>query len=133
MSSPEEKQRKADAQHLKLLWVFHYVMAGYALLGIGFLILHHFMFTTMFADPEAWGNAKQPAPPQSFIEIFRVFYYVMGFLMIAHLLLNLVSAWCIQHRKFWPLSLFVAAVNCISFPIGTTLGVSLSSSFCGSP
>ena len=37
--------RKTDADHLKLLAVFHYVVAGFAVLGIGFLILHYTMMS----------------------------------------------------------------------------------------
>ena len=33
-------QRKIDTDHLRLLAVFHFVIAGLAIVGIGFLVLH---------------------------------------------------------------------------------------------
>jgi hypothetical protein len=47
-------QRKVDADHLKILSIFHFVGAGLAFLGILFLLAHYAMFHFMFANPKFW-------------------------------------------------------------------------------
>jgi hypothetical protein len=47
-------QRKVDSDHLRLLAVFHFVIAGLAVFGLGFLVLHYVMMEVFMADPEMW-------------------------------------------------------------------------------
>src|SRR5687767_3497393 len=47
-----------DAEHIKLLTIFHYVTGGLALIGIGFLVLHFYMMKAVFDNPQMWENAK---------------------------------------------------------------------------
>jgi hypothetical protein len=116
-------QRKIDADHLKLVGVFHLVLAGLTLLGLGFLFLHWFFLHTLFTNPELMKGAKDGPPPAQFFAIFKWFYLFFGGCIVTAGLLNAVSGWCILKRRARIYSLVVAGLNCAIIPIGTTLGV----------
>jgi|SRR5450759_1614685 len=54
--------QQKDDDHLKLLAIFHFVVAGLALLGIAFLVLHYLIMSTVFANPELWKSQKNLPP-----------------------------------------------------------------------
>jgi hypothetical protein len=112
-------QRKIDAQHLKLLTVFHYVLAGLSLVGLGFLCLHWAFMHVVMSMPQKSGNP----PPQQVFMIFRLFYAFFGVFIVGGGALTLASGICIARRKARVFSLVVAGINCLMFPFGTTLGV----------
>jgi hypothetical protein len=118
-------QRKADGDHLRLLAIFHFLFAGLALAGIGFLCLHYALLHTVFANLALWKTQPHPPPfpVQQFFAIFRWFYVIVGALLILGGLLNLLSGLFIQRRKFRTYSLVVAALDCLQIPMGTILGV----------
>jgi len=67
--------RKVDAGHLKLIGVFHFVLAGLSLVGLGFLFLHWFLMHTFLDNPEMWKNQPNAhPPPKEFFALFRWFY-----------------------------------------------------------
>lgn len=121
--SAEAKQAKTDANHLKLLVVFHWVLAGLSLVWIGFFYLHHQMLDMVINSPEMWQDAKSAPPPAEFFAFFQYFYLAAGTLVILHGLSNALSAYCLHRRQARMLSLIVAGFNCIFFPFGTALGV----------
>lgn len=53
-----------DESHLKVISVCHYVMAGFYLLGIGFVILHFMLMSFVFtmAEPAHATTTATPAP-----------------------------------------------------------------------
>jgi len=119
-------QRKVDADHLKLLAVFHYVLGGLAVLGLGFLFLHWFMFHAIVGNPELWKDASGKGatpPPQQMLTLFRWFYSFMGVVLVAACAANIVSGLSIQSRRRRIFSLVVAGLNCLCLPFGTVLGV----------
>jgi hypothetical protein len=117
-------QRKADDYHLKLLAIFHFVMAGLAVVGIGFLFLHFAMMNTFMTDPEIWKNQKGGGPPPAiFFAMFKWFYVIFGFLFLMGGIANVLSGWFIWIRKFRVYSIIIAGINCIHIPFGTLLGV----------
>ena len=116
-------QRKIDADHLKLLSIFHFVGAGLALLGILFLLAHFMMFNAFFADPKIWQAQKQAPLPAEFFAIFKWFYLIFGVWFLASGVLNMISGFCLRARKHRTFSLVVAAINCLHLPLGTILGV----------
>jgi hypothetical protein len=116
-------QRKIDADHLKLIGVFHLVLAGLTLLALGFLFLHWFFLHTLLGDPELMKSAKGGPPPAQFFAIFKWLYIFFGSCIVLAGLLNAISGWCILLRKVRIYSLIVAGLNCAIIPIGTTLGV----------
>ena len=116
-------QRKIDADHLKLLSVFHFVGVGLALLGMLFLALHYAIFHTFLTNPQMWQNAKQPPPPVELFGILKWFYLVMGIWFLASGVLNFIAALGLRARKWRTFSLVVAGINCLHMPLGTVLGV----------
>ncbi|HEX4071797.1 MAG TPA: hypothetical protein VHX68_11520, partial [Planctomycetaceae bacterium] len=56
-------ERWRDAEHLKLLSIFHFVVGGLCLPGVGFVCAHYLMFHLFFMNPAMW-QGKQEAPPR---------------------------------------------------------------------
>jgi hypothetical protein len=118
-----EHRRKVDADHLKLLAIFHFVGAGLAALGMLFLFAHYSFMHLFFANPKMWEGQKGGPPPAEFFAIFQWFYVAFGLWFFVSLTLNLVSAFCLRARKHRTFSLVVAGINCVHMPLGTVLGV----------
>ena len=118
-------QRQIDAEHLKLLSIFHFVAAGLSLIGLLFVVLHYTIFSTIFTNPHVWQNAKQPTPmpPPEFLVLLKVFYLVFGGWFLASGVLNVIAGLALRARKHRTFTLVVAAVNCLHMPLGTVLGV----------
>lgn len=116
-------QRKIDADHLKLLGIFHFVCAGLALLGILFLLAHFAVMHTVFENPKLWENQKSGPPPAELFAIFQWFYVIAGIWFLLSGILNVISGFCLLARKQRIFSMVVAGLNCLHLPIGTVLGV----------
>jgi hypothetical protein len=116
-------QRTIDADHLKLLAIFHFVLAGLSILGLGFLFLHWFLMHTVFENPELWKNQQGTPPPEEFFAIFKWFYGFMGVIIVGSGVVNLISGLFIRRNVNRTFSLIVAGANCLCFPFGTALGV----------
>ncbi len=117
-------QRKVDAEHLNLLAIFHFVMAGLALIGLGFLFLHFTFMSQMFLHAENWNHGPRPnAPPQEFFMVMKWFYGVFGGILILGGVGNLLSGLFIRQRKNRVFSLIVAGLNCLHLPMGIALGI----------
>lgn len=116
-------QRKIDADHLNLLAVFHFVVAGLALAGIGFLFLNWFMMHSIMHNPAIWQNQKSGPPPRGLLAVFEIFYGVFGVALLLNGIANVISGLCIRRRVYRTFSLAVAGFNCLAFPFGTILGI----------
>jgi hypothetical protein len=116
-------QRKVDADHLKLLSIFHFVGAGLALIAILFLLGHFAMFHAFMANSNFWENQRQAPPPREFFAIFKWFYLVLAVWFAGSGILNLLSGFRIRARRHRTFSLVVAGINCVHVPLGTVLGV----------
>ncbi len=116
-------QRKIDAEHLKLLSIFHFVVAGLSILGIGFLFFHWLLMHAFFANPEMWKGQNVQPPPKELFLVFRWFYLFFGVVLVTSGILNLISGLLMRRRKARVYSLVVAGLDCLQFPFGTMLGV----------
>lgn len=123
--SPEAIQnlRKRDLEHVKLLAIFHFILSGFAVLGMGFLGLHYFMMHTFFTNPEMWRNQRNGPPPQAFLDMFVWFYVIGGLILLAALVLNLLSGIFLSQRKNKSFSIIIAGLDCLQIPFGTALGI----------
>ena len=54
-----------DAEHLRLLAIFHFVSAAFSLLGVLFSALYFVLFQVIFSNPEAFAQSQQGAPQRS--------------------------------------------------------------------
>jgi hypothetical protein len=118
-----DRQRAGDSDHLNLLAVFHFVIAGLSLVGIAFLFLHYTMMHTFLDNPLLWQNQRQPAPPREFFAMFDVMYVFFGAVFLSAGVLNLISGFCLRARKQRVFSLVIAGLDCLQLPFGTVLGV----------
>ncbi|HEX8340592.1 MAG TPA: hypothetical protein VF624_06745 [Tepidisphaeraceae bacterium] len=130
-----------DRQHLKLLAIFHYVLAGVTALFGCFPVIHVVMGVAMVSEnffPPAQGPMRGippgtgPGPlnnnaPPFDRSWFGWIFIVTGtlFILLAWTLavLTLLSGLRIKAGRSRTFSMVVAGVMCAFFPFGTTLGV----------
>ncbi len=114
-----------DAEHLRTLAACHYVVSGFAILGIGFLVLHYSIMRMIFGNPQIWQNAKQPPPfnPADFFHLFQWFYLFAAVFLIVGGILTLISGRFIHRRVNRTFSIVIGGLNCIHFPFGMILGI----------
>lgn len=126
-SSPspvEERQQIIDAEHVRLLSIFHFVVAGLACVGIVFLLFHYLMMSVVFSNPDLWKAQKEAPPlPKDFLKVFLWFYVVMGVLFGSACILNLLSGVFLRKRRHRTFSIVVGGLNCLQIPFGTVLGI----------
>ncbi len=106
-----------DQEHLRLLSVFHYVVAGLVALFSCFLIFHVAigiaMVTGVFED----------GPPRVFAWLFLVLpgtFMLLGWALAACLFL---AGRYLAARKHYTFCLVMGAISCLFMPFGTVLGV----------
>ncbi len=111
-----------DIEHLRLLSIFHYIGAGLAGLYACFPVIYVVIGLVMVFAP---GNMAPPGgPPPEFLGWFLV---AIGFCasavgLTAALLLGITGRFLSQHRGH-TFCTVVAAIECLSMPFGTILGV----------
>lgn len=119
-----DTQRIIDDEHLKMLSVFHYVVAGLAVLGIAFLFFHFALMSTIFLAVANSDSGKSSSrPPPGLFAVMLVFYLIFGCVFAAAAILNFLSARYLKRRIHRDLSLITAGLNCLQIPFGTVLGV----------
>jgi hypothetical protein len=122
---PPHPQALEDAEHLKLLSVFHYVMAGLIAIG-GCLMMAYFAFSAYLFNelvrtmPVTPGT---PSPPAGLGWFFGAIGAVVcaGAWVVAAL--NFLAARWLAARRNRIFCFVVAALGCAAFPLGTALGV----------
>jgi hypothetical protein len=108
-----------DLEHLKLLWIFHYVDAGMTAVIACIPFLHFFMGLAL-----ATGSFPDTDPEAKPIGV--VIMVIAGFFILAGWTLAILIAFAgrsLQTRKRYTYCLVMAGINCIFIPIGTVLGV----------
>ena len=108
-----------DSEHLKLLAIFHYVVAGMAALVACIPFLHFFMGLAFATG--AFSDTGPEAKP-----IGLVMMAIAGFFILAGWTLAALIAFAgrsLQTRKRYTFCLVMGGVECIFMPFGTVLGV----------
>ncbi|HEV2331240.1 MAG TPA: hypothetical protein VGY56_20860 [Verrucomicrobiae bacterium] len=123
IASLPRDQQATDADHLNLLSIFHFVVAGLACLGILFLMAHFAVMHFVFTNQALWQDQKQAPPPAAIFNVLIVFYLIGGFWFVFSAILNVLSAVFLRMRKYRTFSFVVAGINCVHIPLGTVLGV----------
>ena len=124
MSSTETDQRAIiDAEHVRLLAIFHFVSAAFSLLGVLFSSLYFVLFQVIFSNPEAFAQSQQGAPPEEFVTLFRWFTAAFVVWFLVSCVGNLLSGFFLRARRHRTFSMVIAAINCLHIPLGTILGV----------
>jgi hypothetical protein len=115
--------QEADRSHLRLLVIFHYIVAGITALFSCMFILHIVMGIAFLAAPESLVSESGELPPPLFGWIFIAagsFALLCGFSMAICLVL---AARFLSRRTHHLFCLVIAGISCLFFPFGTVLGV----------
>jgi hypothetical protein len=115
-----------DAEHLRLLSIFHYVVAGVGTLFSCFPVFHLAFGLVMLFAPDALG---QPSRPND-AEALRLVGIVMTTAATAFILIGWTISFCVflagrylARRQHYTFCLVMAAILCMIMPLGTVLGV----------
>ena len=110
----------ADADQLRLISIFHYVVGGIHLFGSSFALIHFVLGLLMILRPGMFGNN----PPPPFLGV--LFTAIGGAVIVCGWTLGICTIFsgrCIQRRVRRTFSIIIAAINCALVPFGTALGV----------
>ena len=124
MNSSDTGERAIiDAEHLRLLAIFHFVSAAFAFAGVLFASLYFVLIWAVFANPEIWAQSQEGPPPAVVINIFRWFtgFGVVWFVVAC--VGNLLSGLFLRTRRHRTFSMVIAGITCLHIPLGTLLGV----------
>ena len=127
----EIERAAVDREHLRLLAIFHYVVGGLHLVFATFCLLYLFLFLALgsqpgFFPPPPPAAGLHPAPPQFPAAIFHVMaFFFGGFVLLGWTVggLTIYSGRCLARHRGKTFSYVVAAINCLSLPFGTILGI----------
>jgi hypothetical protein len=115
-----------DQEHLRLLSIFHYVMAGFASLFTLFALIYVGLGAAMLS-----GKMSSTTPPTPhaahddtvggwiFVGVGAVFF---TFALVG-VVLNIVAGRSLARHERRTLCMVVAVLNCFHMPLGTLLGV----------
>jgi hypothetical protein len=113
-----------DAEHLRLLAIFHYVVAGLA----GLFSFFPLLYTTVgviFIFAARHGTAKpgEDLPPEFLGWIFAVLGSLLFLIGIAMAICILIAGRSLALRKRYSFARVMACIECLFLPFGTILGV----------
>jgi hypothetical protein len=113
-----------DTEHLRLLSIFHYVVAGLAALFSFFPLLYTgmgllFVWVAQHPNPKQTGE-----PPPEFLGWIFValgtFFFLLGITVAVFIL---VAGRTLAKRRRYRFAFVVACIECLFMPFGTILGV----------
>ncbi len=114
-----------DLEHLRLLSIFHYVVAGIAALAACFPLIHLGMGLMMLFAPDTF-KPRQPGEAEM-LRFMGIFFAAIAAVMI---LLGWSFAVCVllagrnlARRRRYTFCMVMAALLCLFMPFGTVLGV----------
>ena len=113
-----------DREHLRLLAIFHYVVAGLAAL-FSFFPLLYTTVGAIFIFAARHGTAKpgEELPPEFLGWIFAVVGLLLFLLGIAMAICILLAGRCLSRNKRYTFALVMACIECLFIPFGTILGI----------
>ena len=113
-----------DREHLQLLAIFHYVVAGLAAV-FSFFPLLYTTVGSIFIFAARHGTAKpgEDLPPEFLGWIFAVLGSVLFLIGIAMAICILITGRSIALRKRYSFVRVMACIECFFIPFGTILGV----------
>jgi len=113
-----------DREHLRLLAIFHYVVAGLAALFSFFPLLYTtvgaiFIFAARHGTPKP---GEEP-PPEFIGWILAIVGSLLFLLGVAIAICILIAGRSLAKRACYWFALVVACIECLFIPFGTILGV----------
>lgn len=120
---PPHPQAIQDADHLKLLAIFHYVLAGITALMGCIPIIHVVLGAMMVSGKFPGGAPSSSAPPAEVGWFFIVIGSAVILLAWAFAACLVMAGRWISARRNWTFCFVMACISCINMPLGTALGV----------
>ena len=113
-----------DQEHLQLLSIFHYVVAGLAALFSFFPLLYTIVGTIfIFAARHDTAKPGEDLPPEFLGWIFAVIGSGLFLFGLAIAICILIAGRSLALRKRYSFAMGMACIECIFVPFGTILGV----------
>jgi hypothetical protein len=113
-----------DTEHVRLLAIFHYIVAGLAALFSLFPLLYTTIGATfIFAARHSTPKPGEELPPEFLGWIFvgvGSFLFLVGITMAICIL---IAGRCLSRNKCYSFGLVIACIECLFIPFGTILGV----------
>jgi len=112
-----------DREHLQMLAIFHYVVAGLAAL-FSFFPLLYTTVGAVFIFAARHGTAKpgEDLPPEFLGWIFAVLGSLLFLIGIAMAICILIAGRSLALRKRYSFAFVMACIECLFIPFGTILG-----------
>lgn len=112
-----------DLDHLKLLAVFHYVLAGFCifplLYGLFYVVIGIFAGAMIASAP----NSKDGPPAVLFGGIFVVIGLIVAIVSLIIGFLFFKSGRNLSKQQSYTFCFVIACISCVFMPLGTILGV----------
>ena len=121
-STDTDRRAIIDAEHVRLLAIFHFVSAALSFVGVIFSSLYFLLFQVVFSNPELTQSQEGP-PPEEILTIFRWFTGLFVAWFLVSCIGNLLSGMFLRRRRHRTFSMVIAVINCLHIPLGTILGV----------
>jgi hypothetical protein len=120
---PVVSRMNQDREHIRLLAIFHYVVAGLAALFSFFPLLYSIIggFLLYAARHPGPGNQEPPPPFLGWIFIVLGAFFFLASLVMAVCLL--IAGRSLSRCKHYSFALVMACIECLFIPFGTILGV----------
>jgi hypothetical protein len=123
LGESEKSMNRQDAEHLKLLSIFHYVMGGLTAVFALIPIPHMVIGILALRFPDFFQESDGEVPPALF-----GWFFLIGGATVA--VTALMMAVCVifsgrfigQRQRYW-FSFVVACIECLFTPYGTALGI----------
>lgn len=111
-----------DEEHLRLLAIFHYIVAALGALFCSFPLIHVSVGLVLVFAPDIFDNKGDPPPP-----LFGWFFVVLGSAMViagwTFSALVFYAGRSLARRRRYMFCLVMAALECCFQPFGTVLGI----------
>jgi hypothetical protein len=121
---PIASEMNRDQEHLQLLAIFHYVVAGLAALFSFFPLLYTTVGTIfIFAARHGTTKPGEELPPEFLGWIFAVIGSVLFLIGIAMAICILIAGRSLALRKRYSFAIVMSCIECLFVPFGTILGV----------
>jgi hypothetical protein len=113
-----------DNEHLRLLAIFHYIVAGLAALFSFFPLLYTAMGAIfLFAARHGTPKPGEELPPEILGWLFVAFGALFFLAGIAMAICILFAGGSLSRRRCYWFAFVVACIECIFIPFGTILGI----------
>jgi hypothetical protein len=118
---PADPTAYRDREHLRLLSIFHYVMAGIAALFSLLPVIHLVLGVAMLSG--AIGGRQRGPDARIVGAIFTMIAVLMILTGLSYAACLAYAGRCLAQRKNYIFCLVVAGISCMFTPLGTVLGV----------